>query len=45
MPLYSLPQEWNNSGVLMFYENPITFLHELRNQLFLEMEEEIPQEN
>ena len=45
MPLYSLPQEWNNSGVLMFYENPITFLYELRNQLFLEMEEEIPPEN
>jgi hypothetical protein len=45
MPLYSLPQEWNNSGVLMFYENPITFLHELRNQLFLEMEEVIPPEN
>jgi hypothetical protein len=32
----------------MFYENPITFLpflHGLRNQLFLETEEEIPPVN
>jgi hypothetical protein len=39
MPIYSLPSEWNNSGVLMLYDNPITFTHALREQLFLELEE------
>ena len=33
-PLYSLPTEWNNCGLLQSYENPITFYHVLKNKLF-----------
>ena len=40
MPTYSLPFEWNNSGNLMFYDNPITFNHALRDQLFQELEDQ-----
>ena len=35
--LYALPNEWNNSGNLIFYENRITFLHSLKDQLFDEI--------
>ena len=43
MPLYSLPLEWNNSGVLMYYENKITFKYALKNKLFDEIYESIDQ--
>lgn len=37
MPLYSLPNEWNNSENLMFYENRVTFKIALREKLFQEI--------
>ena len=33
LPLYSLPFEWNNSDVLIYYENQITFKYALRETL------------
>jgi len=36
-PLYSLPNEWNKSGNLMFYANTFTFKLNLREQLFAEL--------
>ena len=41
IPLYSLPHEWNNAGVLKFYDNKITFLYALRGQMFEEMATEL----
>ena len=40
LPTYALAYEWNNSGNLMFYTNPCTFKHALKNQLFEEVAEE-----
>jgi len=40
MPLYALPQEWNNCGILMYQENKITFKHSLREILFEEISED-----
>ena len=37
IPLYALPYEWNQSGVLTLYPNRITFKHALREQLFSEI--------
>jgi hypothetical protein len=37
LPIYSLPNEWNNAGNLVFYENKITFNFALKNQLFEEL--------
>ena len=37
LPIYSLPNEWNNAGNLVFYENKITFNIALKNQLFKEL--------
>ena len=37
-PLYSLPDEWNKSGELMFYTNPYTFRYALREKLLNEIE-------
>ncbi len=34
MPIYALPKEWNDCGVLMFYENRTTFKHALKESLF-----------
>jgi hypothetical protein len=36
-PIYSLPFEWNNAGVLTFYDNKTTFKIALKNQLFEEI--------
>jgi len=36
IPLYALPYEWNQAGVLTLYPNKITFKHALRDQLFSE---------
>ena len=41
LPFYSLPLEWNNSGVLKFYGNVITFKHALREAMFEEVAGEI----
>ena len=38
MPIYSLPLEWNNCGILKFYENRFTFKHALREQLYTELQ-------
>ena len=38
MPIYCLPVEWNNSGILKFYTNNHTFKIALREQLFSEIE-------
>jgi len=40
MPLYALPQEWNNCGILMYQENKITFKHSIRELLFEEISED-----
>jgi len=37
LPIYSLPNEWNNAGKLVFYENKITFNIAKKNQLFKEL--------
>jgi hypothetical protein len=37
MPIYSLPQLWNNSGNLRFYDLKITFKRVLKDQLFEEL--------
>lgn len=39
MPIYSLPCEWNGSGILMFYNNLTTFKFALRDALFLEIQQ------
>jgi len=36
-PIYSLPLEWNQAGVLTLYENRVTFRHALKEQLFSEL--------
>lgn len=36
-PLFSLPDEWNKAGDLMFYENSITFRYALRDKLLEEI--------
>ena len=38
MPIFSLPDEWNNSGNLKYYNNKITFKHALREQLLNELQ-------
>jgi hypothetical protein len=37
MPLYALPLEWNNSGLIKFYENQVTFRHKLKEMMFEEL--------
>ena len=37
MPTFSLPNEWNNSGILKFYQNRIAYKFALRDQLFTEL--------
>jgi hypothetical protein len=39
-PIYSLPLEWNNCGVLSLYENKTTFKFALKDQLFEEIQED-----
>ena len=41
MPIYSLPTEWNNCGILKFYENRFTFKNALREQIFIEIQDEL----
>jgi len=36
-PIYSLPYEWNQAGIVAFYENKTTFKIALRGQLFEEV--------
>jgi hypothetical protein len=33
-PIYYLPSSWNATGNLIFYSNPITFIHALKSELF-----------
>ena len=40
-PIYALPEEWNNAGNLIYYENQITFRHALRNFLCEEIQNRI----
>jgi hypothetical protein len=40
-PLFSLPKMWNESGELMFYENPITFRFSLREKLLSELTDQV----
>jgi hypothetical protein len=40
-PIYALPEEWNNAGNLIYYENQITFRHALRNMLCEEIQNRI----
>jgi hypothetical protein len=40
IPLYALPLEWNNAGVLSLYGNKTTFKIALRNHIFSELEEQ-----
>jgi hypothetical protein len=37
-PLYILPDTWNKSGYLIFYENNVTFMIALKHELFSNME-------
>jgi hypothetical protein len=41
MPIFALPDEWNKSDTLKFYENKTTFKIALRDQLFSELVEDL----
>jgi len=41
LPMYSLPYEWNNSGVLKYYANVSIFKYALRETMFEEILMEI----